>query len=356
MVCNTFGRIFRATTWGESHGPAMGVVVDGCPAGLEVEDEDVQIELDKRTPGKSAVSSPRREKDKVEILSGVFEGRTLGTPISIIIRNTDVDSSKYDNLSDVYRPGHADYTYDKKYGLRDYRGGGRSSGRETLSRVAAGAIAKKLLKMEGISICSYAKQIGSIIAEVKDLGEAERNSVKSPDRKAAKSMEEAVLEAKREGDSLGGIGEIIISGCPPSLGDPVFGKLDAELSRAIISIGSVKGVEFGKGFGVAGMKGSENNDQISAEKFLSNNAGGILGGISTGQDIIIRFAVKPTPSISIEQKTIDNKGKSRNISVEGRHDPCIVPRVLPVAESMAALVLADKLMIQRIQGRRDGKQ
>ncbi len=345
MSGSNFGNIFKISTWGESHGVAIGVVIDGCPAGIEVSGEDIQKELDRRRPGQSKVTTSRGEDDKVEILSGVFEGKTTGTPISLMIRNKDSDSSKYKELKNKFRPGHADFTYMKKYGLRDHNGGGRSSGRETAARVAAGAVARKVLK--GVSINAYAKQIGRIIAKKIDLKQIEKNDVRCADKDAVKAMEGEIMNARADNDSVGGIVEIIISGSPVGLGDPVFDKLDADLAKALMSIGAVKGIEMGAGFDVACMRGSEDNDQINAKGFVTNNSGGILGGISTGEDIIIRIAVKPTASIAKEQNTIDVKGKGCKIKVEGRHDPCIVPRIIPVAEAMVALVLADKMLMQR---------
>ncbi len=323
---NTFGRSFRITTFGESHGPALGVVIDGCPPGIALSEEDIQPFLDRRRPGQSPLMSPRREEDRVEILSGVFEGRTTGAPVSLIVRNADSRSEDYEALREVFRPGHADYTWWKKFGIRDHRGGGRSSGRETVSRVASGAVAAKVLGLRGI-------RIGSRILEV--------YGCTSPE-----DMEHAIEGAMQAGDSVGGIVEITASGIPPGLGDPVFGKLDAMIGMAMLSIGAVKGVEIGEGFAAARMRGSEQNDQMDEDGFLSNHAGGILGGISTGADIVVRIAVKPTPSIAREQRTVDMGGKERAISVRGRHDPCIVPRLAPVAEAMLALVLADALLLQ----------
>jgi len=342
---NSIGTIFKVTTWGESHGPSVGAVIDGCPAGIGLSVEEIQKEVDRRRPGQSSVVTARDESDTVEILSGVFNGKTTGMPIALLIRNKDADSSKYEEMKDVFRPGHADFTYLKKYGLRDYRGSGRSSGRETAARVAAGAVAKKLLS--GVEIHAHAKQIGDIVAEKVDLSSIDKNEVRSADPDAAVKMKEVILKAKEEGDSVGGIVEIVVSNCPAGLGDPVFDKLNADLAKALMSIGAVKGIEFGAGFKVASMKGSENNDVLVKDGFASNNAGGTLGGISTGQDIVIRLAVKPASSIQKEQKTVDVDGNEVDLKVEGRHDPCIVPRLIPVAEGMVALVLADKMLIQR---------
>ncbi len=344
MAGNTFGSTFRVTTWGESHGPAIGVVIDGCPPGLDLDETVIQKELDRRRPGQSGITTPRSETDTVMILSGVFEGKTTGTPIALEIKNRDAKSSQYDNLKSVFRPGHADYTFYKKFGIRDHRGGGRSSGRETAARVAAGAVAKMIAGTLGISITAYAKQVGTIIAETIDFSVIETNPVRCPDPEAAVRMERLILEAKEDGDSVGGIVEIVVKNCPSGLGDPVFDRLDADLAKALMSIGTVKGVEIGAGFDAVTKRGSENNDEISSGGFLTNNAGGILGGISTGQDIVIRIAVKPTSSILKDQRTVDIDNNDTTIRIEGRHDPCIVPRVVPVAESMVALVLADKAL------------
>lgn len=329
---NTFGKNFRITTFGESHGRALGVVVDGCPPDIPLEEADIQQLLDRRRPGKSPLSSPRQEEDRAEILSGVFEGKTTGTPIAIIVRNQDVQSGDYEQLRTVFRPGHADFTYHAKYGIRDHRGGGRSSGRETVGRVAAGAVAMKLLAMHGITIA------GRIVSV---HGKTEMPAI-----------EHEILAAKEAGDSVGGIAEIVARGCPPGLGDPVFGKLDAAIAGAMMGIGAVRGIEIGDGFAAAGKMGSHNNDPMTADGFASNHAGGVLGGISTGQDIVVRIAVKPTPSIAKKQKTRDTDGNVVEISVGGRHDPCIVPRIIPVAESMLALVLADSWLEQEMYHRK----
>ncbi|MFX0090922.1 MAG: chorismate synthase [Candidatus Hodarchaeota archaeon] len=339
---NIFGDNFRVMTWGESHGKVIGVVIDGVEPGLELSERDIQKDLDRRKPGQSQVTTSRQEDDKVEILSGVFNGKTTGSPISLIIRNKDADSSKYEEMKDIFRPGHADFTVYSKYkGFNDYRGGGRSSGRETAARVGAGAIAKKILERKGITIIGYVKQIGHIKAKSINFSDIEKNIVRAPNLKAAKEMESLILKVKIDGESIGGIVEIIVKGCPPGLGGPVFGKLDAKLAYALMSIGAVKGVSVGEGFKVAKMTGSENNDEMDSRGFKSNHAGGILGGISTGQDIILKIAVKPTPSIAKKQKTITKDNKETDIFIEGRHDPCICPRIVPVAEAMVALVLAD---------------
>jgi chorismate synthase len=324
---NTFGRNFRCTTFGESHGPALGVIVDGCPPGISLTEPDIQPLLDRRRPGTSDTVSPRKESDQVSILSGIFEGRTTGTPIAMVIYNRDAVSQDYEPIRELFRPGHADITYTQKYGIRDYRGGGRSSGRETVARVCAGAVAMKCL--DPYRIC-----IRSRIVEIHGISDPA-------------GMEEEIRNAQAAGDSVGGIVEIVASGCPPGLGDPVFGKLDAYIASAMMGIGAVKGVEIGEGFNAARLNGSGNNDPITPGGFLSNHAGGILGGISTGADIVARIAVKPTPSIRKSQATIDIHGKERTISVPGRHDPCIVPRILPVAEAMLALVILDCLLEDR---------
>lgn len=350
MSGNSFGEIFKVTTFGESHGVAVGVVVDGCPSGLELREEDIQRELDRRRPGQSRITSPREEKDEVKILSGVFEGRTTGMPICMIVYNKDVDISPYIELKNKPRPNHADFTYAMKYRHYDWRGGGRASGRETLARVAAGAIAKKLLAKIGIEILGHTLEIHGIKAGKPAIAEIRKNVEKNPvrcaDLKIAKEMEEEILRVKREGDSVGGIVELIALNVPVGLGEPVFDKLDAEIAKAIMSIGAVKGVEIGAGFEVANKKGSENNDAFYVEgdkvKTYTNNSGGILGGISNGMPIIVRAAVKPTSSIAKEQKTVNlEKMENTTIAVKGRHDPCIVPRVLPVCEAMLSLVLVD---------------
>lgn len=343
---NTLGEIIRLTTFGESHGPAVGAVLDGVQPGVDISVEDIQAELDRRRPGQSKVSTQRNEPDKIKILSGVFEGKTTGTPIAMIIENRDKDSTKYDLIRHLFRPGHADFTFWKKYGIRDHKGGGRSSGRETAARVAGGALAKKMLKSRGIQINAYSFEIAGIRAESFDLNAVEDNYVRCPDPAAAEKMQQAVLQAREDGDSVGGIVELRINGAPAGLGDPVFGKLDARLAGAICSLGAVKAIEFGDGFSAAGMRASEFNDQMRDGNFLSNHAGGILGGISTGQEIVARVAVKPTPSISRTQKTCNLNGRNEEIKIEGRHDPCIVPRIIPVVESMAALVLLDAWEIQ----------
>ena len=351
MAGSTLGKNFKIITFGESHGKAVGVVIDGVKPGLKISEKDIQKELDRRKPGQSKITTQRKEGDKVEILSGILSGKTTGTPICLIVRNIDQDSSKYDNLKIVFRPGHADFTFLKKFGIRDHRGGGRSSGRETIGRVAAGAIAKKLLAKEGIKIQAYVKQIGNIKATKVDLKQVEKNNVRCCDKSSAKKMEKAILSAKNKGDSLGGMVEVVASGVPAGIGDPVFHKLDAELAKALMSIGAVKAVEIGAGLNVALMKGSECNDSFvkKGNKIITktNNAGGILGGISNGMPIVARVAIKPTPSISKSQKTVDLVGKMKRMLIKGRHDPCICPRVIPVVESMVALVLVDLIKRQK---------
>ncbi len=349
---SSFGKVFSITSWGESHGPAVGVVLDGCPAGLELSEADIQADLDRRRVGQSAVTSPRNETDKVQILSGVFNGLTMGTPISMLVWNQDADSSKYEDIKDLFRPGHADYSYLAKYGVRDHRGGGRSSARETVGRVAAGAVARKLLAREGIKIVGYTAELAGLVAQQIDFDEINRNIVRCPDPQVAPQMVEAVMAAKEANDSLGGIAEILAIGVPPGLGEPVFDKLDAEIARAMLSIGAVKGIEFGAGFAMARMRGSESNDPFVNRDgkigTTENKAGGILGGISTGEDISVRLAVKPTSSIAREQNTVNTAGEETTIAVRGRHDPTIIVRLVPVAEAMLCLVLADHLLRQRL--------
>jgi chorismate synthase len=350
---NTFGRLFRLTTFGESHGPAVGAVVDGCPAGLELAPADIQAELDKRRPGQSAVASKRSEPDRVEILSGVFNGKTTGMPIAMLVRNMDADPSTYEEIKDLLRPGHADLGFLAKYGLRDYRGGGRSSGRETVGRVMGGAVAKKLLSQKGIHVYAHTTSVYDVSAGSVTVDDIINNTYKNPvrcaDLSAAKEMEEAILMAKKDGDSVGGTVEIIALGVPAGLGEPVFGKLDADLAGALMGIGAVKGVEIGLGFKAAGIRGSEMNDEFYVDggiKTRTNHSGGIIGGISTGMPVICKVAVKPTPSISKPQRTVNVKAmKDAVIEIKGRHDPSIVPRIVPVLEAMAALVLADHLLL-----------
>ncbi|MFQ5913320.1 MAG: chorismate synthase [Nitrospinota bacterium] len=351
MSGSTFGTRYRVTTWGESHGVALGAVVDGCPPGMELCEADIQPDLDLRRPGQSRVTTQRKESDRVEILSGLFEGRTTGTPISMIFRNEDADPSKYDEIRDLFRPGHADYTYLAKYGLRDHRGGGRASARETAARVAAGAIARKFLAMQGIRTVAFIRQIGQVAweppeeTESIDREDVYKSIVRCPDAEIADRMIAAVDTARRGGDSLGGIVEVRAAGVPPGLGEPTFDKLDADLAKAMMSIHAVKGVEIGSGFRCASMTGFEHNDALFSDggkvEFRSNWSGGVLGGISTGQDIVVRLGVKPASSILREQETVDIHLQSRTIRVEGRHDPCVCPRAVVVAEAMLCIALMD---------------
>lgn len=352
MPGNSFGRLFKISTWGESHGKAVGVVLDGCPAGLKISENDIQFELDRRRPGQSKITTQRKEPDKVEILSGIFQGKTMGTPISMIVWNIDAISKSYEDIKDTYRPGHADFTYDQKYGIRDYRGGGRSSNRETIGRVAAAAIAKKILKKEGIKTTGYVKQVGNIKAEKFNFRQIEQNPVRCPDKDKAVEMIELIDKVRKEGDSIGGIVEVVSTGMPKGLGDPVFNKLDAELASALMSLGGIRGFEAGLGFAVAEMKGSAANDLMYKKKdgklgFKTNNAGGMLGGISNGEDLIVRIAIKPTSSISKKQITVDKKGNRKELVVKGRHDPCLCPRAVPIAEAMVNLVLVDHFLISK---------
>ena len=319
MSGNTFGKLYKVTTFGESHGAALGAIIDGCPSNVSLNEEDIQLYLNRRRPNDSELSTPRKEKDKVEILSGVFEGKTLGTPICAIVRNEDIGTSEYGVLKNIFRPGHADYTYEKKYGIRDYRSGGRSSGRETIGRVIGGAVAIKVLKEKNIIVTARGNYDLSRLSNGADE-----------------------VDYENVDDSIGGIVECVVKGCPAGLGEPVFDKLDAELAKACMSIGAVKGVEIGAGFDVANMLGSENNDQMTVgEKFLSNNSGGILGGISNGNEIVIRLAIKPTPTIAKTQKTIDIYGNETEVELKGRNDVCIVDRVVVVVESMVAMTILD---------------
>ncbi|MCX7745427.1 MAG: chorismate synthase [Clostridia bacterium] len=359
MSGSIFGKNFQISTWGESHGKALGVVIDGCPAGISLSEEDIQKDLDKRKPGQSPFSTPRQENDQVEILSGVFEGKTTGTPISLIVYNTNQRPYDYSEISQYYRPGHADFSYDQKYGFRDYRGGGRSSGRETTARVAAGAVAKKILSELNINILTYTLSIGDISIDKSKFNEDEifNNFLCMPDTDAAKKAAEFLTRQKEKEDSAGGIVECIVTGLPSGVGEPVFEKLDAMLGRAIFSIGAVKGVEFGNGFEASILSGSDNNDFYTYDKDhnltkLTNHAGGIVGGISDGFPIILRAAFKPTPSIHKQQQTVNKAGENIDIQIEGRHDPIIVPRAVIVVESMVALTLVDYLL-QRIFSRMD---
>lgn len=343
MSGNTFGQIFKVTSFGESHGKALGCIVDGLPSGLNIDESFIQNEMAKRKPGtsSSAVTS-RKEDDFVEILSGVFEGKSTGTPIAMLIKNSNQHSKDYENIKDKFRPGHADFTYFEKYGIRDYRGGGRSSGRETCARVAAGALAKLFLAQKGIKITAYTKRAAGISVQKIALEEIEKNSLRCPDIKTSQKIEEKIKEFALQGNSCGGIVECLVQGVKAGLGEPVFDKLDAELAKAILSIGAIKGIEFGEGFAVADLTGSQNNDPMAQDfKFTQNNAGGILGGISNGNDIIFRAAVKPVPSIYQNQKTVDINGNACDILIEGRHDVCLCPRIVPVVEAMTAITLTD---------------
>ncbi|BDZ71162.1 chorismate synthase [Methanobacterium petrolearium] len=353
MAGNTTGNLFRVTTFGSSHGTALGAVVDGCPAGLELSREDIQVELNRRRPGTSKITTSRGETDQVEILSGIFEGKTDGTPIAAVVYNKDADSSAYEPFRDKPRPGHGDYTWTAKYGCYDYRGGGRSSGRTTIGHVIGGAVAKKLIAQLNIKVVSHVTQVGDVKAKHVAYGRVEeyasKNSVRSADQKAAKLMENKILEAKEKGDSVGGVVEIIAFDVPAGIGEPVFDKLDADIAGALMGIGSVKGVEIGFGFKLAEKTASATNDEYYLEKgkikTTTNTSGGIVGGISNGMPIVARIAVKPTPSISITQKTVDLKTmKETEIEIKGRHDPCICPRITAVAEASVAMVLVDHLL------------
>lgn len=347
QAANTYGDIIRLTTFGESHGTAIGCILDGVAPGVDVSEEAIRIQMERRRPGQSKVVTQRNEPDKVEILSGVFEGKSTGAPIGMIIYNRDQDSTKYDDIKNFFRPGHADFTFYKKYGHRDHRGGGRSSARETALRVATGAIAMDILAGHGVTFRAYAVEIAGIKAETCDYDVIESNPVRCADPAAAKAMEEAILAARKDRDSVGGIIQLDILGVPVGLGDPVFGKLDARLSYALMTIGAFKGVEVGDGFALTKLQGSESNDNMADGDFLSNHGGGITGGISTGQTIVLRLAVKPTASIAKSQRTIDLEGKNTDISVHGRHDPCVVPRAVPVIENMAALTILDAWEVQK---------
>ncbi|MDD3117852.1 MAG: chorismate synthase [Victivallales bacterium] len=346
MPGSVWGQEFRITTFGESHGGGIGVVVEGITPGLEIDPAMIQHELDRRRPGQSAVSTTRREPDTAEILSGVFEGRATGTPLLLLIRNRDQRPQAYDEVKNLFRPGHADFAYQQKYGLRDYRGGGRSSGRETAARVAAGAIAKMLLARHHIAITAYVKRAAGISCENIDFSAIEKNAVRAADLDAAAKMQARIVALKSAGNSAGGIVECVIRGVPAGLGEPVFDKLDADLAKAMLSLGAVKGIEFGEGFAAVDLTGRENNDEIDVSGFLSNHAGGITGGISTGQEIVFRLAVKPTASISQPQRTIDGDGRAVECRTIGRHDPFIGARLVPVVEAMSAIVLVDHLKRQ----------
>ncbi|MBW2645971.1 MAG: chorismate synthase [Deltaproteobacteria bacterium] len=348
MAGNTFGKLFRITTWGESHGKAVGVIIDGCPPRIPLDEKIIQEDLDRRKPGSGPTSTARKEKDQVKILSGTLNGLTTGTPIALMVENRDVKSSAYNELQDLYRPGHADFTYQKKYGIRDWRGGGRASARETVGRVAAGAVARKVLSVESISVVAYTLELGGVKVSSIDLAEVNNYPFRTPDKSAVKEMTRRVAEVKKVGDSIGGVVEVVAHGVAPGLGEPVFDKLDAELAKALMSIGAVKGVEIGAGFDSARSLGSHNNDPISTNGFLSNNAGGILGGVSNGEPIVVRAAVKPIPSIEIEQQTITVDNKPAHISVKGRHDVSAIPRINAVCEAMVCLTLVDLYLRQKV--------
>ncbi len=356
MAGNTFGEIFRVTTFGESHGNALGCIIDGCPSGIEIDENFLQSEMDRRKPGArqkdssgkeifNAAVTGRSEGDKAEILSGVFEGKSTGTPIAILIRNSNQHSSDYNNIKDKFRPGHADFSFHKKYGFRDYRGGGRSSGRETCARVAAGAFAKTFLKTKGINIISYTSRAAGIEAKKIDFSEIENNTMRTPDKDAAVLMQEKISELRKQGNSAGGMITTIVTGLPAGLGEPVFDKCDALLAQAVLSIGAIKGIEFGDGFDVADSTGFTNNDFMKNENgkviFETNHAGGILGGISNGNTITFNAAVKPVPSIYMKQQTVDVNSNNVEIEIEGRHDVCLCPRIVPVIEAMTAITIAD---------------
>ncbi|HSR50411.1 MAG TPA: chorismate synthase [Acidobacteriota bacterium] len=358
MAGNSFGELFRITTAGESHGPANLVIVDGCPPGMPLAPQDLQPDLDRRRPGQSKVTTQRNEADIPRILSGVFEGRTTGTPIAVLFENTDQRSRDYSDIKDKYRPGHADYTFDAKFGFRDYKGGGRASARETVSRVAAAAIARKLLKAYGIEVVGYVKQVGEVVAEIDDplqvtREQVESNIVRCPDPEAAERMQELITAVRKDLDSIGGVAEIVARGVPAGLGEPVFAKLKAELARALCSIPAVLGFEYGAGFAAATSRGSENNDPFRLEEGKvtteGNRHGGMLGGISSGRPLVMRAVVKPTSSIAREQKTVDRHGNPTTIRTKGRHDPCLLPRFVPIGEAMVLLVLIDHLLRWRAQ-------
>ncbi len=352
MSGSVYGNIFKITTWGESHGKGIGVVIDGCPAGLVLTEEMIQTYLNRRRPGQTKYATPRIESDSVEILSGTFELKTTGTPISMIVKNTSHQSADYSEISNYYRPGHADYTYDKKYGFRDYRGGGRSSGRETIGRVAAGAVAAAILEQLGIHVCAYTKSIGEISIDYKNCDKENilLSPLAMPDLQASEAAQALLDDKMQELDSAGGVIECIVSGMPAGIGEPVFDKLDANLAKAILSIGAVKGIEFGAGFQAAEMTGIHTNDKFQYDNSknvvkLTNHAGGILGGISDGSEIIFRACVKPTPSIAQTQDTINKSGENIKVNIKGRHDPIIVPRAVVVVEAMTAVTIVDMLFM-----------
>ncbi len=350
MSGNSIGKLFTVTTFGESHGPALGAVVDGCPPGMELSAADMQIDLDRRKPGKSRHTTQRREADEVEILSGVFEGKTTGTPIGLLIKNTDQRAKDYSDIKDRFRPGHADYTYLQKYGLRDYRGGGRSSARETAMRVAAGAIAKKYLNEKyGVTIRGYLSQLGPIKLELKNWDTVEENPFFCPDPGKVSELEDYMDALRKEGNSIGARITVVASGLPVGLGEPVFDRLDAEIAHALMSINAVKGVEIGAGFASVAQKGTEHRDEMSPDGFKSNHAGGVLGGISSGQDVVASIALKPTSSIRLPGATVNTEGKPVEVVTKGRHDPCVGIRATPIAEAMMAIILMDHALRHRGQ-------
>jgi chorismate synthase len=347
---NTFGRLFTVTTFGESHGIAIGGVIDGCPPGMALTEEDLQVDLDRRKPGTSRYTTARREDDEVQILSGVFDGVTTGTSIGVLIKNKDQRSQDYSKISDRFRPGHADYTYQQKFGTRDYRGGGRSSARETAIRVAAGAIAKKYLKQEfGIEVLGYLSELGPVVAETIDHSVTNTNPFFCPDASKLEALDEYMRDLKKSGDSIGAKVSVQITNMPVGLGEPVFDRLDADLAHAMMGINAVKGVEIGDGFAVINQKGSEHRDRMTPEGFATNHAGGVLGGISTGQDVLVHMALKPTSSITVPGETITVDGKTTDVITKGRHDPCVGIRAVPIAEAMAAIVIMDHLLRHRGQ-------
>lgn len=349
MSGNTFGKLFTVTTFGESHGPALGAIVDGCPPGIELSEADLQRDLDRRKPGTSRYTTQRREEDEVRILSGVFEGKTTGTPIGLMIENTNQRSKDYSEIMNTYRPAHADYGYDQKYGFRDYRGGGRSSARETAMRVAAGSIAKQFLSAQGVTIRGYLSQLGPIKAEQHDWSVVETNPFFCPDASKVSEMEEYMQALRKTGDSIGARISVQAEGLIPGLGEPIFDRLDADLAHALMSINAVKGVEIGDGFAVVTQKGSEHRDEMTPQGFLSNHAGGILGGISTGQIIAAHIALKPTSSITVPGRSINRQGEAVEMITKGRHDPCVGIRAVPIAEAMLAIVLMDHWLRHRAQ-------
>ena len=350
MSGNSFGKLFTVTTFGESHGPALGATVDGCPPGLELSEADLQGDLDRRKPGTSRHTTQRREADAVQILSGVFEGKTTGTPIGLIIHNTDQRSKDYSEIMDSFRPGHADYTYQQKYGVRDYRGGGRSSARETAMRVAAGAIAKKWLRQRyGIEIRGYLSQLGPIKPEAFDWDEVTNNAFFCPDAGKVAELEAYMDALRKEGESIGARVTVVATGVPPGLGEPIFDRLDADIAHALMSINAVKGVELGAGFACVEQKGTEHRDEITPDGFIGNNAGGVLGGISSGQDIVASIAMKPTSSLRLPGQSVNLKGEPIEVITKGRHDPCVGIRATPIAEAMLAIVLMDHMLRHRAQ-------